>query len=212
MSSLDFVESLLSSSCRREALNSTLKSKLRGKKLLLERVATVALNAVVDTKPRSAKRQVSSSSSRRTHHNRAARRTMLLEAARGVPSEQLVQQHVAWLEYARTGLASAPGKDTSERASNLDWHGAQLSVVRSASESHACAKGVLLAETRRMLLLVDGERRAWVPKRGTVLELAMAGGDAVQCDAERRLGQVEAHSRKQPSLAREARSTLLHGA
>ena len=184
MSSLDFVQSLLSSSCRHEALNSVLKLKLRGKKLLLERVATTSLDS---SQHQSRKGKKSQSCLCKRAAKRGTRRSLLVETAKSVTWEHMQQQHLAWNEYAQTALLSVPGKDTCERALHLDWHGAQLYVRRSAGESLAAAQGLVVAETRRMLLLANGERHLWVPKQGTVVELVLPGGNAVQCETNRRL-------------------------
>ena len=182
--SLEFVAAALAPSCRPEAAQAALKSKLRGKKLLLERATTVALS---ETKKRASGSSSSSSShgSRKSSSTtRAARRKVLLEAASQVTYEQLLRQHEAWKVYTRDALGNKTGLPDALLA-RLDWHGARVRVVRCACASHASAEGLILAETRRMLLLLNATRRAWVPKAGTLVEITMPSGGVVQCEATR---------------------------
>lgn len=191
--SLEFVAAALAPSCRPEAAQAALKSKLRGKKLLLERATTVALGETRNKRASGGGGGGSSnSSSHKSSTTRAARRQALLEAASQVTYEQLLGQHEAWIVYAREAPAALAAKNALPAAggqsalfARLDWHGARLRVVRSACPSHASAEGLVLAETRRMLLLLNATRRAWVPKAGTLVEITMPSGGVVQCEATR---------------------------
>jgi RNase P/RNase MRP subunit p29 len=71
----------------------------------------------------------------------------------------------------------------------LDWHGARLRVVHSRCGSYEHAVGLVLAETKRMLLLLSETKRVWVPKVGSVVELTLPAASpcellSVQCEAE----------------------------
>ena len=176
---MDFVEQVLSASCRSEVAQKNNKEKLRGKKLLLESVTTrVAPGETARKKSRSA-------SVRRGVASRKERRALLLKAVRAVTHEQLQRQHTAWSEYVKSSLSTVPPADRPARLVTLDWHGAHLRVAQCSSPSHASAQGLVLAETRRMLLLLSASRRVWVPKAGTVVEIALPDGSAVRCEAER---------------------------
>ena len=190
-----FVAATLTATCRTDVVDKTLHSKLRGKKLLLENAQrTVASGEDRPAKKRAARRDAE----RRRQEGRvacvprAARRSNLLAAAAEVTYEQLQRQHDLWRTYAREALGAAEDADElAQLVTRLDWHGAQLRVVRSASAAHAHAEGLVLAETQRMLLLLSSAaRRVWVPKRGTVVELVLPAGlrqsrvpSSLQCDA-----------------------------
>lgn len=176
-----FVDSILSTACRRDVAQNAIKTKLRGRRLLLEHGAhTVAPGD--STKKRRTKRVAA-----RTEPlpNRKQRRMLLLSAAKEVTFPQLQKQHAAWMEYAKTELRRVSADRHETLVSHLDWHGASVRVVRSASEAHANCSGLVLTETRRMLLLLSESRRVWVPKAGTSLELCLPDGGTSRCEAER---------------------------
>ena len=177
--SVAFVESILSTACRREVTQNTVKTKLRGKRLLLEHGAhTVAPGAELARKRR---KTVKRATNGPPPPNRARRREMLLEAAAQVTFEQLQKQHSAWLEYAEEELRRVPADRRPTLVSQIDWHGARVRVVRSTSAAHASCHGLVLTETRRMLLLLNETRRAWVPKAGTSIEVTLPTGAGASC-------------------------------
>lgn len=211
-SALGFVEAVLAPACRRDAVQSTLKAKLRGKKLLLENAATVALGEArkrrsVTARGSASGFECSSSSSHpgRTPNGcdghisrRTSRRTMLLSATREVAFEEMGLQNIAWNRYAQCTLASAPpGADLSDQVGRLDWHGARVKVVQSKCEAYASAEGLVLTETKRMLLLIRKDRRMWIPKQGTTVELVLPGGRLVRCDAYLRVSPETASAKEQ---------------
>ena len=181
-----FVQECLASN-RRETIETALRTKLRGRKLLLERAVTVAAGEGVKQAPTKAAKGAGSggggggggSSSRGSGGpvlKRRARQSLLEQAVREVTYESLQRQHTAWSEYAAEALARAPAGRAAAEAAKLDRHGAPLRVVRSASSSHARAEGLLLTETRRMLVLLGPSRLVWVPKAGTCVEMRLPGG------------------------------------
>ena len=100
--------------------------------------------------------------------SRAARRKVLIEAVRSVTYEQLLQQHAAWQKYAAHALRAAKDAvEASQLMNQLDWHGARIRVVHSRCGSYEHAVGLVLAETKRMLLLLSETKRVWVPKVGS---------------------------------------------
>ena len=174
-----FVDSVLSSSCRPKEHEKAVSSKLRGKRLLLENVRTVAPGEVSSKRRRRPAKQPSPPAA-----NRARRRALLLEAVAQVTYEQLLPQHTAWLAYAEAELRAAPAAEPLAVLARLDWHGARVRVAQSASAAHANCHGLVLSETRRMLLLLNDSRRAWVPKAGTTVEITLPGSTAL-CEAAR---------------------------
>ena len=193
---MDFVEATLSEHCRRDAAQATMKSKLRGRRLLLESAATVALGEV-DTRrakrSRAATASAASTITRLASRPRRERRASMLTAVREVTYDQLLRRNQLWSDYAVACVGGVA--DVTEQArlvGQLDWHGARVRVVRSVCASHANASGLVLVETRRMLLLLRNARRVWVPKAGTLLEVALPPGlrcgQAVECDASARVG------------------------
>ena len=175
---LNFVDGVLKGTIRREQAQAAVKNKLRGKRLLLETPR--------DAMQKVRRKKKGAAAVARSTPNRTERRALLLEAAAQITYEQLLRQHDAWLAYAEPallGVVAAEG--ISEVVSRLDWHGARVRVVRSACTSHADAHGLVLTETRRMLLLLSETRRAWIPKAGTTLELTLPRGEAATCEAAR---------------------------
>ena len=118
--------------------------------------------------------------------NRARRRAMLLEAAAEVTYVQLLQQHQAWLDYAAPAVRGVAADGLPALLAKLDWHGARVRVTRSKSTAYADAHGLVLTETRRMLLLLNETRRAWIPKTGTAVEVTLPDGKVAQCEAAER--------------------------
>ena len=171
-----FVQESLAS-CRRETIESSLRSKLRGRKLLLERSKTVAAGEGVEQRRPKGRRAAAATRGGGAAPPRRRQRHELLErAVREVSFEQLQRQHERWAQYALSVLSDAPSSRVGELAERLDRHGAPARVVRSASAAHASAEGLLLAETRRMLVLLSASRLAWVPKEGTTIEVRLPGG------------------------------------
>jgi RNase P/RNase MRP subunit p29 len=197
---MEFVTDVLSLSTRRDRVEAAIKAKLRGKKLLLESATTLA--------PGELKRKKKKPSQKVRAQPRAVRRRQLLEAAAVVTYEQLQRQHIVWEDYVRSSLGAIFGADMNAKALQLDWHGAHLRVVSSLSPSHTGAQGLLLAETRRMLLLLSATRRLWVPKAGTIVELALPNGYLAQCEAVRHMEppheQQQAQNRDQVAAAAKA--------
>eukprot|EP00322_Chrysochromulina_rotalis_P019835 CAMPEP_0115848708 /NCGR_PEP_ID=MMETSP0287-20121206/11066_1 /TAXON_ID=412157 /ORGANISM="Chrysochromulina rotalis, Strain UIO044" /LENGTH=194 /DNA_ID=CAMNT_0003302639 /DNA_START=14 /DNA_END=598 /DNA_ORIENTATION=+ len=191
---MDFVESVLVAHGRRDVAQATIKSKLRGRKLLMESIATVAPDQAT-RRPRRANPHTANKSTRLAgpSTSRASRRRELLRAVREVSYEQVLQQHNLWTDYASDVLLSAKSEtELSRLVEQIDWHGAQVRVVRSKCPSHLQATGIAVAETRRMLLLLNDSRRAWIPKNGTLIEFILPSEvqmrlqtEAVQCEAER---------------------------
>ena len=178
---MDFVATTLNAVCRREAADVQIKSKLRGRKLLLESARTVGLDTG-DERPAKKRRAHKEEEqlrrdARLSRTSRAQRRCALLVAVREVTHEQLLQQHRQWTEYAREALEVArDAAHVSELVTQLDWHGAQLRVLHSQSPVHDCATGFMLAETERMLLLLNPTKRVWVPKAGARVEIMLPAG------------------------------------
>lgn len=196
---MDFVEAVLASHCRRDAAQATIKTKLRGRRLLLESAATVAPGeATRRNKRRQKPAAAASTATRLASCPRRVRRAAILAAVREVTYEQLLRQNQLWSKYAAESLGRI--SDAAAQVSvmvQLDWHGARVCVVRSSCASHAGAAGLVLTETRRMLLLVSDSRRVWVPKAGTTVEVALpdgqrGGGLVVQCDASARVSASSA--------------------
>ena len=192
---MEFAEAVLTDHSRRDVAQATIKSKLRGRKLLLENAVTIAPGELRRPR-RSSAAGTAAGKGKRTRlagagMSRAARRNVLIEAVRSVTYEQLLQQHAAWQEYAAHALRAA--KDASEASqlmNQLDWHGARVRVVHSRCGSYEHAVGLVLAETKRMLLLLSETKRVWVPKVGSVVELTLpaacpCGQPSVQCEAEK---------------------------
>ena len=171
-SALAFVAQTLAPSSRTDAVQAVRKSKVRGKKLLLESATTVGLGEETRKSKSKSSRSGSSSGGSNGGANRAARKQALVAATKEVSYAQLLHQHKAWLEYASAALA-APGaaSDAVNRLARIDWHGARLRVVRSACAAYGGAEGLVLAETARMLLLLSEQRRVWIPKVGTLVEI-----------------------------------------
>ena len=164
-----FVQESLSS-CRQANIEASLRTKLRGRKLLLERSRTYAAGEGV--RETSASNHVKSrgSSGGSSGTRRRERKGLLDRSVREVTYGQLQRQHTAWVEYAQASLSRGA------LAERLDRHGAPLRVVSSASSVHASAEGLLLAETRRMLALLGPSRLVWVPKERTVVEITLPAG------------------------------------
>ena len=56
----------------------------------------------------------------------------------------------------------------------LDWHGAQMKVLRSRSPSLVGTEGTVIAETRRTLMIATAARRVvTVPKPGVTLRVSL---------------------------------------
>ena len=186
---MDFVENVLAAHHRRDVAQAAIKSKLRGRRLLLESAATIGVGEAarrprpVIAEPGSREKRLAGKGTGRT-----ARRKVLLAAASAVSYEQLQQQHSLWRAYAAESLCATKTDDEAARLiGHMDWHGASVRVVKCACPSHLHAEGLLLAETRRMLLLLKEERRVWIPKVGTVIEIGLPTGlrvgESIQCDA-----------------------------
>ena len=99
--------------------------------------------------------------------------------------EQLLRHHEVWANYARSTLGSLPGVDEQARVAHLDWHGARVRVDQSPSVPEVNTRGLVLSETRRMLLLLNESTRAWVPKTGRTLEITLPDGSTALCEAAR---------------------------
>ena len=177
---MEFVNSVLSSSCRPKEHEKAVSTKLRGKRLLLENVRTVAPGEIKKRRKQPAKQAAPPVA------NRKRRRALLLEAVAQVTYEQLLPQHTAWLAYAEAELRSAPAaSEPSAVLAQLDWHGARVRVDQSPSVPEVNTRGLVLSETRRMLLLLNESTRAWVPKTGRTLEITLPDGSTALCEAAR---------------------------
>ena len=186
----DFAESVLATHLRRDSAQAAIKTKLRGRKLLLESAATVGIGEAATRRPRGAKARGSSSSLACAGSSRASRRGVLLAAAREVTYEQLRRQHALWQTYAAETLRGAnDAAEAAHLADQMDWHGARVRVLRSACQAYAHAEGLVLVETQRMLLLLSESKRVWLPKAGLVVELSLPpglrAGQAVQLEADK---------------------------
>lgn len=186
---MNFVDALLARHHRRESAQATVKSKLRGRRVLLESVSTVAPGELVKGR-RSSAAPGATRALASAGVSRAARRKVMLAAASEVSYEQQLQQHSHWVTYAADALQSAKDAEAAiDLMANVDWHGAHMCVVSSASPSHEHAAGLVLAETRRMLLLLSERRRVWVPKRGTIVEVQLPpgtrAGEVVRLEADK---------------------------
>ena len=185
-SALGFVESVLAASCRKEQAQSAIKNKVRGKRLLLEHGAhTVAPG---ETLRRMKKRCQNMTPGTTPRPNRARRRELLLDAVAKVTHDQLLTQHRAWLDYAQSALHNTAAEDRTAVVARLDWHGARVRVARSKSTAYAKLQGLVLTETRRMLLLLSETRRTWIPKVGTAVEVTLPNGSwSDMCETTERM-------------------------
>lgn len=183
-----FVETTLSKVARKDQMEAIIKNKLRGKKLLLENSHTVTM-AEAKRRIHTVRSQQSGNQQRISSVPRARRRKMLLVATQSVSYEQFLDQHARWCQHAATILQGTGDKEgLTQLVQQLDWHGAKiLRIVHTPSASHMHATGLVLAETRRMLLLLGPTKRVWLPKVGTVLEIelprSLSLGMTVHCDA-----------------------------
>lgn len=196
-----FLESVLSESLRKDSVQAAINNKVRGKRLLLERI--IMKPPPGERAKRRGKEAVgeatsgsSSSSEKRPARpaKRKERRKLLLDAARQVTYEQLQMQNAAWNQfYQQQAIAN------DQQAQQMDWHGARVRVVQSASATHSGLEGLVLTETERMLLVVtSNEKRGWVPKSGTTIGLVLADGRVLQCDASARLSEQAPPPNKAP--------------
>lgn len=174
----DFVQSLLIAHLRGEAAQAAIKVKLRGRRLLLERAAS--LSPAISRQERNVTPGQTCSIIASNRVPRRARRSTLLAAANKVTFEQLSRQHDTWMAYAAAALSTC--REASEVANvmqHIDWHAAQARVIASSSDCHSNASGLILAETKRMLLVATNTRRVWIPKKGTTLEIKLPHQRAV---------------------------------
>ena len=184
---MDFAADVLSASCRPEAAQAAIKSKLRGKRLLLESAVTVAPGELrTAAARRSSKRNATE---RLAMGSRTERRAQLLAAARDITFEQMLSQHKAWQEYYVAAVAAAPAAESlAQRVARMDWVGARVvRVVCERCQAHTSASGFILAETARMLLLISDSRHIWLPKQDACVDIALPDGQTVECDARARV-------------------------
>lgn len=173
---------VLSDACRRDTVQGAIKNKLRGKRLLLERAVTLPPHVASS---RQSRQTAAGSNTARiasgrpgTKAKRKDRKKLLAAATKAVSYEQALLQHAAWNDFYRANYSASV-----RVIEHMDWHGAKLRVASAASAVYASMNGIVVAETQRMLLVLNSERRAWIPKTGTTVVLLLPDGKEEQCDA-----------------------------
>ena len=136
------------------------RTKLRGRRVLLER--------------RPPPRQ---SRSRAKEKPLPKRRKEVQGVAMAEASyERLETQHGLWCAYAQSCLGAAEGSELVQALERLDRHGAWLRVARSQCPSHVSARGFVLLETQRTVVLLSEGGCVRIPKRQTTFEMRLPDG------------------------------------